>query len=130
VITNDFSLKGIIAAIRKRRCYATTGERIWLDFHIGRGMMGDEIRIDRPPLVEVACAGTGLLQKAEIIKNGRIIFCRATTHDRMKFNFVDEDIGKGESYYYVRVTQADGEMAWSSPIWIHFKSNSKCQKSK
>ena len=24
----------------------------------------------------------------------------------------------GSDYYYVRVIQQDGEMAWSSPIWI------------
>jgi len=24
----------------------------------------------------------------------------------------------GENYYYIRVTQIDGEMAWSSPIWV------------
>ena len=25
----------------------------------------------------------------------------------------------GSGIYYVRVTQADGEQAWSSPIWIN-----------
>jgi hypothetical protein len=25
-----------------------------------------------------------------------------------------------ETYYYVRVTQVDGELAWSSPIWVKF----------
>jgi hypothetical protein len=31
-----------------------------------------------------------------------------------------EDTGSkpGESYYYVRVQQSDGQMAWSSPLWI------------
>jgi hypothetical protein len=24
----------------------------------------------------------------------------------------------GESYYYVRLIQADDQMAWSSPIWV------------
>jgi len=24
----------------------------------------------------------------------------------------------GERYYYVHVVQADGQQAWSSPIWI------------
>jgi hypothetical protein len=23
------------------------------------------------------------------------------------------------SYYYVRIQQADGNLAWSSPIWVH-----------
>ena len=24
----------------------------------------------------------------------------------------------GTHYYYVRVTQQDGQMAWSSPMWV------------
>ncbi|MEA3400481.1 MAG: DUF3604 domain-containing protein [Armatimonadota bacterium] len=30
----------------------------------------------------------------------------------------DEGSGDGADYYYVRVTQANGQMAWSSPIWV------------
>jgi len=38
-----------------------------------------------------------------------------------KFSYVDRE-GKGkESYYYVRVTQLNGQMAWSSPIWVNFE---------
>ena len=31
-----------------------------------------------------------------------------------------EDTGSGErtDYYYVRVTQANGQMAWTSPVWV------------
>lgn len=32
--------------------------------------------------------------------------------------FIDEDAETGEQPYYVRVTQEDGEMAWSSPIFV------------
>lgn len=30
----------------------------------------------------------------------------------------DEGSGEGADYYYVRVTQANGQMAWSSPVWV------------
>jgi hypothetical protein len=30
----------------------------------------------------------------------------------------DEGSGDGTDYYYVRVTQANGQMAWSSPVWV------------
>ena len=33
-------------------------------------------------------------------------------------SFVDEPPTNGESYYYLRVTQMNGQMAWSSPIWV------------
>jgi len=37
----------------------------------------------------------------------------------IELNFEDSSFpSRGEDYYYVRVTQIDGEMAWSSPIWV------------
>jgi len=33
-----------------------------------------------------------------------------------QFNFVDEDTEP--AYYYIRVRQSNGQMAWSSPIWV------------
>ena len=32
--------------------------------------------------------------------------------------FTDAAAEAGESYYYVRVIQADEEIAWSSPVWF------------
>jgi hypothetical protein len=35
---------------------------------------------------------------------------------------VDDDARPGQShYYYVRVEQADGNLAWASPLWISYK---------
>lgn len=39
---------------------------------------------------------------------------RYTAH----YRFTDDTREQDEDYYYVRVTQANGQMAWSSPIWI------------
>jgi hypothetical protein len=36
----------------------------------------------------------------------------------VEFTYRDAQPVKGESYYYVRVIQADDQIAWSSPIWI------------
>ena len=35
-----------------------------------------------------------------------------------EFGFLDERGGKTSDWYYVRVKQSNGSMAWSSPIWI------------
>jgi hypothetical protein len=37
---------------------------------------------------------------------------------RKTYTWVDNQPKTGESYYYVRVIQANDQMAWSSPIWI------------
>lgn len=33
-------------------------------------------------------------------------------------DFADTDRFNGEGFYVLRVTQSDGEMAWSSPVWV------------
>ncbi|MFC1636880.1 hypothetical protein ACFL5Z_18810 [Planctomycetota bacterium] len=35
-----------------------------------------------------------------------------------EFDLVDERQPKGTDWYYVRVVQSNGSVAWSSPIWI------------
>ncbi len=37
---------------------------------------------------------------------------------RTSFAFVDRGEGRQADWYYERVTQANGQMAWSSPIWV------------
>jgi hypothetical protein len=34
--------------------------------------------------------------------------------------WLDPQPSRGVHYYYVRVQQEDGELAWSSPMWIDF----------
>jgi hypothetical protein len=41
---------------------------------------------------------------------------------RTQFSVEDEDDGGGVNWYYVRVVQANGELAWSSPVWVEAKS--------
>ena len=36
----------------------------------------------------------------------------------VQFDYTDSDSPEQGDYYYVRVTQLDGGMAWSSPIWV------------
>ena len=35
-----------------------------------------------------------------------------------RFDLTDREFGAGESWYYARVLQEDGQMAWSSPMWV------------
>lgn len=39
----------------------------------------------------------------------------------VKFSYTDRNPREGENYYYARVTQLNGQMAWSSPIWMRYK---------
>ena len=44
-------------------------------------------------------------------------------HDACDFSatFTDDAPLAGENRYYIRVEQNDGNMAWSSPVWVTCK---------
>jgi len=37
---------------------------------------------------------------------------------RLAFTWSDERDGSQADYYMIRVTQSNGQMAWSSPVWV------------
>jgi hypothetical protein len=103
-------------ALWARRVYGTTGERILLDFRINGHGMGEEVVLSAPPVLRAQVAGTAPLARVELIRNGDVVLAQQANGPDLTFTWQDDDVSLG--YYYLRVTQADGEMAWSSPIWL------------
>jgi hypothetical protein len=122
VLAEDFSRKGLVDAMRKRHSYAAT-DNIVLDVRMDRrALMGDEIRTSRPEL-EVVVLGTSALDRVEVLRDGEVVHtARSETGESAMARFTWRDPaprgGEKASYYYVRVVQKDGQMAWASPIWV------------
>jgi hypothetical protein len=68
----------------------------------------------------VKIIGTGPIRKVELIKNNTYIHTQRGAGAELSFTYVDNDASAGESYYYIRVEQEDGELAWASPIWVTY----------
>ena len=66
----------------------------------------------------VRAIGTTAIQQIDIIRDQSFVHNRQNLDRDVRFTFVDPDVGAGEQYCYVRVIQRDGNMAWSSPIWL------------
>ena len=75
--------------------------------------------------------GTGKIKTIQIIRNGKIYETIHPNKDKVDFEFDDmESLDKivlsspdsrpPFTFYYLRVIQEDGHMAWSSPIWIDY----------
>jgi hypothetical protein len=113
----------LFEALRRRRCYATTGARILLDFRLNGCRMGEAIREEQPGRREltVLAAGTGNLDTIEILKNNVVVHTAQGSGRIIRLEWEDAQDGRsgsGEDFYYVRLSQTDGNRAWSSPIWI------------
>jgi len=111
----------VLQALRARDCYATTGERIWLGFSLNGQRMGSEVAVEHGAglRLEAEVYGTDVLQRLEIVCDGRVVFAEDSRSLAAELSFEDRAPGPGRSsYYYLRVTQGNGSMAWSSPIWV------------
>ena len=76
----------------------------------------------------VKAAGTAPVKKIEIIRDGKVISIRKGKKLIEEFYFEDTPFKNPKShktpalevYYYIRLTQEDEHMAWSSPVWCYY----------
>ena len=121
VWAETFDREGIFKALWERRCYGTTGARIILEFFLNDAPMGSEIRFNESTgrKLKVRAEACSPVHKVVIIKNAREIHIDEPGRESIDFEWIDSRGKERESdYYYVRLVQDDGEMAWSSPIWV------------
>ncbi|MGH7248394.1 MAG: hypothetical protein ACREH9_09845, partial [Pseudomonadota bacterium] len=105
--------------MRARHAYAAT-DNIIVDVRIGEHLMGDIFSSHEIPVLKVKVEGTGPIARIEVIKNNTFVDTVRPQGSAASFEFRDNAIQPGESYYYVRVEQARGQLAWSSPIWVDY----------
>lgn len=112
--------EGVMEAFRKRRIYGST-DNILADVRCGDHFMGEEFDLNSPPVIRVRLAGTGPFAKVHIIRDGVEVYTKSPGAKEVNFEWRDEaPPAKGTtSYYYVRGEQADGQLVWASPMWIH-----------
>jgi hypothetical protein len=61
----------------------------------------------------------------DIIKDFIYVFSTEPHSDRVELEWTDDEHRPpGLSWYYVRVLQENGEIAWGSPIWVHLAGSS------
>lgn len=137
IIAPAHNREAIIEALYQRSCYATTGERMIVGLYLAGIPMGKEISTAEKPGLVVNrhlsgyVAGTTQLNTVEIIRNGKVL--KTFKPDDYSFEFVFDDMTPLEKiviatkdkkppfvYYYLRVIQNDGHIAWSSPIWVDY----------
>jgi len=121
ILSEDLTRESVLAAIKARRVYATTGERIVLRFSVAGGRMGEVVERDdsvESSGVYVHVIGTAPIRSIEVIRSGAV-FAAQDGDGSLELELLGQlqDLDSGE-YVYVRVQQTDGGMAWSSPVFI------------
>lgn len=117
VHADELSRDAIFHALKDRRCYGTTYERIKLSFDINDSPMGSVLTAPDRLRLRVRASGTRDIKRAEVFKNGEITRHKIGGREELDMYF-DEDLPAEPTWYYVRVTQSGEDYAWSSPIWV------------
>jgi len=120
VYTPSTSREDIFNAIKKRHTYGAT-DNIVLEFWLGNHFMGDDFSASEKQNIRVRVRGTGTIAKVHLIRDGEYIHAVSPGKPEVEFQYIDNAVGSGEHWYYVRVEQENQELAWSSPIWVRYR---------
>ena len=98
------------------RVYATSFDRIYMEFRINASNMGSQLVSDAAKIDGYVIGKTDNLE-VTLIKDNKKIKTWITDTGVVEFSHLDASI-YGNHFYYLRATQSNGEQAWSTPIWI------------
>ena len=122
VWVKEISRRGILEALRARRCFATTGDQIVVDFRVNGAWSGETVAGGSTVKMNYQIDAMDDIARIEILRNSQVVHVyepvsasRQTTGE-----WIDPkpDHEQGVLYYYIRVTQKNNHLAWSSPIWV------------
>lgn len=121
VYSPQLTREAIWEALRRRQVYATSGPKIILHFRVGNSPMGSEVswpaaQGDLPIALQVVACEP--IRSVEIIRNGEPVYQQPGEGVWMQLLVEDPQPPAGTSWYYARVVQDDGNLAWSSPVWV------------
>jgi len=120
-IAEDGSRAGLLDAMKRRHSYGAT-DNIILDFRLQSGddeyLQGDDVIVEGDYRLSIRVIGTQPIRQIDVIRGQEFVFNRQNLGRDASLSFVDADPPAGETFYYVRVIQVDGQLAWSSPIWV------------
>jgi len=109
--------QAIFEALWNRRVFASTSVRVYLDFSVCGAPMGSEIKANQNRPVRVRAVSEVPITKIEIVRNGEDWHCLRVDKQDVDLEIEDRDTATS-AWYYARITLTDGEMAWSSPVWV------------
>ncbi len=121
ILAPGLSKRNVLHALKNRHCYSTLDRNCILTFKVNDATMGDIIT---EPVKTVTAAITvndpdadDLIVRIELFEDGVIIQTDQPNSNRRnwKTKFGPKP---GKHYYFVKVTQKDGNLMWSAPVWV------------
>jgi len=117
VYVENFTREGIIAGFKARRTVAAT-DKIFIELSCGDRLMGEVIETKEKPVLKYRILGTAPIKRVTIVRNETNHHVIESAEKEVTGEWTDQEPLPGENRYYLRIEQSDGNMAWSSPLWV------------
>ena len=121
ILTDDFTEDGIYAALRARRMYATEDKNLDLDYTVNGNMMGSIIDVPEKLNFEISFNDpdrTDSIAKVELVVNSGKVAYTWDSAAALAKGSVSVELPPEYTYYFVRVTEGDGDLAVTAPVWV------------
>ena len=122
IFADELSEDGLFDAIRERRLYATEDKNLEISYTLDGHMMGSQLGtedVGENVTIDVTVYDpdyNDAISKVEVVVNaGRIAY---TWDEIPTSGELSATIPADYSYYFIRVTQADGNLAVTAPVWV------------
>jgi len=117
VYVEEFTREGIIAGLNARRTCAAT-DKVFVELSCGDHLMGEVFSVASKPTLTFRVEGTAPVKRLTIVRNEQNHHVMEPGAKSVSSTWTDHSPLPGENRYYLRIEQADGNMAWSSPLWV------------
>jgi hypothetical protein len=121
ILATGLSREAIWDAMRNRRVYSTQDRNCKLSFRINGAEMGSIVT--EPTESQNVAIGIwdpdkgDDVAKIELFENGEL-YTTLEEWPKVAAWCMVHPYPKSTSYYFVKVTQADGDLLWSAPVWL------------
>ena len=122
ILTDDFSQEGIYQAIRDRRVYATEDKNLEINYTLNGQLLGSIIS-EVPENVSINVSvydpdASDSISKVEVVVNSGAVAYTWDDPTELAAGELECAIPADYSYYFIRVTQGDGDLAVTAPVWV------------
>ena len=122
ILTDDFSEQGIYDALRAMRMYATEDKNLEIGYTVNSMLLGSSLtevpeKLNIHVTVNDPDASDSISKVEVIVNSGKTAY---TWDDPAVLATGDLSVtlDPDYSYYYIRVTQGDGDLAVTAPVWV------------
>ena len=122
ILTDDFSEQGIYDALRAMRMYATEDKNLEIGYTVNGMLLGSSLT-EVPEKLNIHVTvndpdANDTISKVEVIVNSGKTAYTWDDPAVLATGDLSVTLDPDYSYYYIRVTQGDGDLAVTAPVWV------------